>query len=134
MYLLIKQMKSWLQEPVLHLDMSTTQWPELRCGVSGQQVPVLLLDVSAHVCLRLQHLSEQHEPVLLMEVSNPQVSELHFSVSGQQEPSASPSLSRCGYFLLNSGLELARVRIQKELISYLMCKNEEIRGKRLGRL
>jgi hypothetical protein len=69
---------------------STTKGPELHYDVSGQ-VPVLLfLDVSAHVRLRLQNLSEQHEPVLLMDVSKPQVPELHFSVSGQQEPIAAP--------------------------------------------
>jgi hypothetical protein len=69
------------------LPSTTTQGPELCYDVSGQQVPVLLLlDVSANVRLRLQHLPEQHEPVLLMDVSTPQVSELHLSVSGQQEP------------------------------------------------
>jgi hypothetical protein len=53
------------QEPLLLLDVSTLQWPELHLDVSGQQEPLLLLDVSTLQGPELHlEVSVQKEPIL----------------------------------------------------------------------
>jgi len=65
---------STLQRPVLILELSTPQGPELHLDVSTIQMPVLLLGVFTPQWPELHlDLSTQQRPLLLLDLSTPRV-------------------------------------------------------------